>query len=106
MLESIDVLAAPARWHEAFGLTVREALAAGRPVLVSRMGGLQDAVADGVEGRVLPPDDIDAWAEALGELVASPERVTALGRGARQRTRGFAAMAAECGALYARIVRP
>ena len=106
LLESIDVLAAPARWHEAFGLTVREALAAGRPVLVSRMGGLQDAVADGVEGRVLPPDDIDAWAEALGELVASPERVTALGRGARQRTRGFAAMAAECGALYARIVRP
>ncbi|MCA8967117.1 MAG: glycosyltransferase, partial [Planctomycetes bacterium] len=47
ILAGIDVLAAPALWHEAFGLTVREALAAGRPVLVSRVGGLQDAVEDG-----------------------------------------------------------
>ena len=46
LLAGIDVLAAPALWHEAFGLTVREALAAGRPVVVSRIGGLEDAIDD------------------------------------------------------------
>ena len=64
-IASIDVLAAPALWHEAFGLTVRESLAASRPVLVSRIGGLQDALQDRVQGRVLPPGDVDGWAEAF-----------------------------------------
>ncbi|HEB52543.1 MAG TPA: glycosyltransferase [bacterium] len=76
-IATIDVLAAPARWHEAFGLTVREALAAARPVLVSRVGGLQDAVEDGVEGRVLR-----------------------MAKACRGRARGFAAMARDLVAVY------
>lgn len=102
-MASIDVLAAPARWHEAFGLTVREALAAGRPVLVSRVGGLQDAVEDGVEGRVLPPGDVDAWAAAIRELAEDRSLLAAQTPQARARARGFAAMAAELARIYGEV---
>lgn len=101
ILAGIDVLAAPALWHEAFGLTVREALAAGRPVLVSRVGGLQDAVSDGVEGFVLPPGDVPAWTAALARLAADRALVQRLAGATRSRARGFPAMAADLLAVYA-----
>ncbi len=101
LLAGIDVLAAPALWHESFGLTVREALAAGRPVLVSRVGGLQDAVQDGKEGLVLPPGDVPAWTAALARLAADRGLVQRMAGAARARARGFAAMAADLLAVYA-----
>jgi glycosyltransferase involved in cell wall biosynthesis len=101
ILDELDVVAAPALWHEAFGLTVREALAAARPVLVSRVGGLQDAVADGQQGLVLPPGDVGAWAEALDRLAGDPGEVRRLSRSARSRARGFGARAADLLAVYA-----
>ncbi|MEO6598073.1 MAG: glycosyltransferase family 4 protein [Planctomycetota bacterium] len=101
LLASIDVLAAPALWHEAFGLTVREALAAARPVLVSRMGGLQDAVADGVQGFVLPPGDVGAWTAAIARLAADRNSVRRLAGSARTRARGFGAMAEDLLGVYA-----
>lgn len=100
---SVDVLAAPAKWHEAFGLTVREGLAAGRPVLVSRVGGLQDAVEDGVEGRVLPPGDVEAWADAIRTLAADRGELARLQANTRTRARGFAAMARELVDLYGEV---
>ncbi|MCB9888884.1 MAG: glycosyltransferase family 4 protein [Planctomycetes bacterium] len=100
LLESIDVLVAPALWHEAFGLTVREALAAGRPVVVSRIGGLQDAVAHGDEGLLVEPGDPAELARALGELAGDRARLRAMGARGRARTRGFGAMAAELVAHY------
>jgi glycosyltransferase involved in cell wall biosynthesis len=104
-LAEVDVVAAPALWHEAFGLTVREALAAGRPVLVSRIGGLQDAVADGEQGYVLPPGDVEAWAAALGRLASDRREVQRLSRTARQRARGFEPMARDLLAVYAEARR-
>lgn len=100
LLAGIDVLCAPALWAEAFGLTVREALAAARPVLVSRIGGLQDAVTDGVEGRVLPPGDVAAWTAAIDALAQDRGAVRAMALRARPRARGFAAMAADLLAVY------
>jgi len=101
ILASIDVLAAPALWHEAFGLTVREALAAARPVLVSRVGGLQDAIEDGVQGFVLPPGDVAAWGKAIFHLAQDRPSVQRLARSARSRARGFPAMAKDLVAVYA-----
>lgn len=100
-MATIDVLAAPALWHEAFGLTVREALAAARPVLVSRVGGLQDAVEDGVQGRVLPPGDVDAWAGAIRELAEDRDLLGRYIAQTRGRARGFAAMATDLARIYA-----
>ncbi|MBL9076074.1 MAG: glycosyltransferase [Planctomycetes bacterium] len=100
-LAAVDVVAAPALWHEAYGLTVREGLAAARPVLVSRIGGLQDAVIDGLQGRVLPPGDVAAWRQAIAELAADRQRVQRMAAAARPLARGFAAMARDLLAVYA-----
>lgn len=99
-MATVDLLAAPALWHEAFGLTVREALAAARPVLVSRIGGLQDAVEDGVQGRVLPPGDVAAWAEALAAPAADRTLLARWSTACRGRARGFSAMATELVDVY------
>jgi glycosyltransferase involved in cell wall biosynthesis len=69
VLSGLDGVAAPSRWEEVFGLTVREARAAGLPVLVSDAGGLPGVVAGGA-GLVLPREDRTAWMEAM-ELFAS-----------------------------------
>ncbi|MBK8977449.1 MAG: glycosyltransferase [Planctomycetes bacterium] len=106
ILADLDVVAAPALWREAFGLTVREALAAGRPIVVSAIGGLQDAVRDGIAGRVVPPGDVAAWARALGELAADRAAVRAMARRARDEVpvRGFRSMADELVAHYRDVI--
>lgn len=107
ILAGIDVLAAPALWEEAFGLTVREALAAGRPVVASRIGGLQDALTDGEHGWLVPPGDVDALAAVLGRLAADRAELARAARACRERlhVRGFDAMAGELLELYARLGR-
>jgi glycosyltransferase involved in cell wall biosynthesis len=108
ILEGIDVLVAPALWHEAFGLTVREALAAGRPTVVTRMGGLQDALVDGTHGRIVPPGDVEALADALESLTAdrSALRTMAAACRADAPVRGFGDMAADLADLYAELLEP
>ena len=64
LLSRLDGVAAPSRWEEVFGLTVREARAAGLPVLVSDMGGLPGVV-DGGAGLVVGRDDRQAWKDAI-----------------------------------------
>ncbi|MSR37403.1 MAG: glycosyltransferase [Planctomycetes bacterium] len=103
LLAPVDVVCAPALWQEAFGLTVREALSAARPVVVSRIGGLQDAVTDGQEGLVLPPGDVAAWAVAIRSLAADRSLVRRMAAAARPRARGFSAMADDLTKVYARI---
>ena len=100
ILAGIDVVVAPALWEEAFGLTAREALAAGRPVICSRIGGLQDAVEDGVQGWLVPPGDPMALGEALERLAGDRRQLLQMGAAAGQQRRGFDAMATELAGLY------
>jgi glycosyltransferase involved in cell wall biosynthesis len=65
ILAALDGVAAPSRWQEVFGLTVREARAAGLPVLVSDRGDLARVAEDGAAGLVVPADDRAAWVAAL-----------------------------------------
>jgi len=104
ILAEVDVVVAPALWREAFGLTVREGLAAGRPVVVSRIGGLQDAITDGGEGFVVEPGDPEALAGALGRLADDPALYQRMAEAARGRARGFAEMAAELTDIYQGLV--
>ncbi len=74
--------------QEGFGLTVTEAMWKGRPVVASAVGGIQDQIEDGVSGILLKDaTDLDAFAEALGSLLESPERRQRLGEAARERVR-------------------
>ena len=65
ILAGLDGVAAPSRWEEVFGLTVREARAAGLPVLVSDAGDLPAVAGGGRAGLVVPRDDRAAWVAAL-----------------------------------------
>lgn len=75
----------PSRWKEPFGLVALEAAQMGRPVVASRTGGLPDIVVDAVTGRLVPPDDPVALADAIAELLADPSRLQRMGQAARER---------------------
>lgn len=57
---------------EGFGLVATEASAAGGVVLASRSGGLPSAIVDELTGFLLPPEDAEAWAEAIGRVSRWP----------------------------------
>ncbi|RBY96212.1 glycosyltransferase family 1 protein [Blastococcus sp. TF02-8] len=85
-IRSADVvLAVP--WYEPFGITPLEAMACGRPVVATAVGGLQDSVADGVTGDLVPPRDPARLGEVLAALLADEERRAAYGAAGVQRAR-------------------
>jgi glycosyltransferase involved in cell wall biosynthesis len=84
LLGACDLLAMPSR-REGLGVAALEAMAAGRPVVASRVGGLGQAVVDRSTGLLVPPDDPRALAAALLELIESPELRARLGVQARAR---------------------
>ena len=79
-----DVMCLPSRW-EAFPYAALEAMALGRPVVASRVDGLEEIVAHGETGLLVPPEDPDALASALDMLAAAPERAAEMGRAAHAR---------------------
>jgi trehalose synthase len=72
---------------EGFGLTVAEAMWKGRPVVASRVGGIQDQVRDGETGVLVDPRGLDAFAEAVVGLLARPGEAGRLGAAARAEIR-------------------
>ncbi len=73
---------------EGFGLTVAEAMWKSRPVVASRIGGIQDQIEDGVSGVLLDdPQDLTEAGEAIDRLLGAPELAEAMGTAARERVR-------------------
>lgn len=70
VLETAHALAMPALWYENEPLVVKAAQYVGLPVLASDLGTLATSIEDGVTGRLVPPGDIEAWANAIGSLEA------------------------------------
>jgi trehalose synthase len=73
---------------EGFGLTVAEAMWKGRPVVASRIGGIQDQIVDGDSGVLLDdPHDLAAYGAALRSLLEDPDGAERMGERARERVR-------------------
>ncbi|HEY6652819.1 MAG TPA: glycosyltransferase, partial [Solirubrobacterales bacterium] len=71
---------------EGFGLTVAEAMWKSRPMVASRVGGIQDQIEDGVSGVLIDdPTDLEAVARAVDGFISDPERAAEFGRAAHQR---------------------
>jgi trehalose synthase len=72
--------------REGFGLTVTEAMWKARPVVASRVGGIQDQIENGVHGLLIDDaTDAGAFAEALGQVLSDHSLATRLGTAARRR---------------------
>jgi glycosyltransferase involved in cell wall biosynthesis len=83
MNEADIVVAVP--WYEPFGIVPVEAMACGRPVVGSAVGGLLDTVLPGLTGELVPPRRPDLLAAAVHRLVDDPERRATYGRAGRDR---------------------
>jgi glycosyltransferase involved in cell wall biosynthesis len=82
--EAMDVLLLPSA-NEGTPVSVIEALAAGRPAVATRVGGVPDVVRDGIDGFLADAGDVERLADRLAELAADPERRAAMGEAGRER---------------------
>jgi len=77
-LAAADIVALPSL-QEGLGVAALEAMAAGRPVVASRVGGLAEAVVHEETGLLVPPGDPTALAAALARLARDPDLRARLG---------------------------
>lgn len=87
-LAHAELVAVPSR-REPFGLVVAEAMAAGRPLVASRVGGICDMVRDNVEGLLVAPEVPDALATAMARLLADDRLRARLAAGALARAEAY-----------------
>ncbi len=82
-LRAFDLMVVPSLW-ESLPIGLLEAMACELPVLASRVGGIPEAVLDGVNGRLVEPGDAEQLAAVLGELLADPDRLGEWGLAGRR----------------------
>jgi glycosyltransferase involved in cell wall biosynthesis len=103
--ERAAVVVCPSR-REGYGVVAREAMAHGRPVVATAVGGLTDAVEDDVTGLLVPPRDPPALRAALARVLGDAELRSRLGAAAQERARerfGREAAARATVALYQEV---
>jgi glycosyltransferase involved in cell wall biosynthesis len=83
ILSATDVFVLPSSLREGLPISLLEAMAARRAVVVTDIGGNRETVEDGVSGRVVPPADAQALAQACAEVLRDPSLAASLGRAAR-----------------------
>ena len=79
LLAAADGVILPSRW-EGLPLVLLEAMARGRPIVATAVGGVADALEDGVTGTLVPPNDVGALAAALEHLHRRADRAWRLGQ--------------------------
>jgi glycosyltransferase involved in cell wall biosynthesis len=84
LMHAVDVFAMPSIW-EGFGLVLLEAMAAGRPIVASRVATIPEVVVDGETGLLVPAGDPVALADALARVADQPGLARALGEAGRER---------------------
>jgi len=102
VLEDLDVLVVPSIWYENAPLVIYSAHAFGCPVIASDLGGMSEAVRDGVDGLLFKAGDSTALARLLGRLAADRGIAAALSKGCK-RPRSAADYVDVLEAIYAEL---
>lgn len=85
IMSGVDILVVPSVRPEPFGLVTGEAMASGKPVVASNIGGLPEIVCDRVTGRLFAAGDAKALADALYSLASDPALRSQYGQAGRER---------------------
>lgn len=83
-----DVLVLPSK-TEGWGLSLMEAMACGKPVVASRVGGIPELVRDGTDGILVRPGDVRGLADSITKLLRDPELRREMGLRGKERVREF-----------------
>lgn len=102
LLGECDVVVVPSVWVENQPFVIREAFAAGRPVVASRLGALPESVEDGVDGLLFDPGDAADLAAVLTRLQREEGLLARLVAGISE-VKGLGELAAELEELYAEL---
>ena len=84
LMHALDAFAMPSIW-EGFGIVLLEAMAAGKPVVASRVATIPEVVVDGETGLLVPAGEAAALAEALASLALDPDLARRMGEAGRAR---------------------
>jgi glycosyltransferase involved in cell wall biosynthesis len=103
LLEQGDVFALPSR-YEALGVVYMEAMSTGLATIGSRVGGVPEVIEDGVDGVLVPPDDVPALTDALRRLATDPALRGRLGAAARRKIVARFDSRAGAAMLYQRLM--
>jgi len=106
LLEQADVFVLSSDW-EGMPLSILEAMAAGKPVVATSVGGVPELVENGLTGLLVPPDDANALAEALLLLAKEPELRQVMGQNGQKKAIDcfdISRTAREYEALYCRLL--
>lgn len=103
VLASFDVLALPAQWFDVRPMVVLEAHASGLPVIGSDMGGIPELIGHNIDGLLVPPTDVKAWAQAMAKLATDPYLLNKLRQGISP-LRTMSMEAADTAAIYNHLV--
>lgn len=100
VLADADALCLPS-FAEGVPVVLMEAMAAGRPVISTRITGIPELVEDGVSGLLVPPSDADALRAAIARIADDPDLRRAMGAAGRARVRAEFDVSVEAGRLAA-----
>jgi glycosyltransferase involved in cell wall biosynthesis len=101
LMPVFDIFVLPSL-NEGMGRVLVEAMAAGKPVVASRVGGIPDLVHDGETGYLVPPADAKALSDAILKLLKNPDQAKLMGQRGKECCRQFSleAMIAKLDNLY------
>lgn len=84
VFQAADVVCQFSRWEEVFGWMIAEAMAHGKPVVATRVGGIPELIADGVSGHVVSRGDTNAMSYRILQLLDDSKARMQLGEAGRK----------------------
>ncbi len=103
---ALDIFVLPSR-NEGMGRVIVEAMAAGKPVIASNVGGIPDLIEHGVNGYLFPSEDSGALAKTIIKLLEDKELAAQMGAAGKRKSRQFSveSMVEKLDQLYSELIK-